>query len=119
MQNADKYQEWKTKTCPNLIDLLKELPSLKIPASLLLSQLPLLDKRLYSISSSLDKLPGQIHLTLAVVKYSTPGEFMEILLVLRVDSIGMYVCLRSRCLNYVLCTQIERVLPNWGCAQTG
>ncbi|WAR01184.1 NOS1-like protein [Mya arenaria] len=47
------YEEWKYETYPNVVQVLDQFPSLRVPASLLLTQLPLLQSRFYSISSSL------------------------------------------------------------------
>lgn len=44
-----------------------------MPASFLLSQLPLLRPRYYSISSSRDRTPSEVHLTVAVLVYRTRG----------------------------------------------
>ena len=54
-------------------EVLAEFPSLKLPATFLLSQLPLLQQRFYSISSSPQLYPGEVHATVAVVKYTTKG----------------------------------------------
>lgn len=54
--------------------MLEEFPSLRVPAAFLLSQLPLLKPRYYSVSSSQDHTPSEIHLTVAVVTYRTRGE---------------------------------------------
>ncbi|XP_052798530.1 nitric oxide synthase-like protein [Mya arenaria] len=67
------YEEWKYETYPNVVQVLDQFPSLRVPASLLLTQLPLLQSRFYSISSSLKSYPGEIHATVAVVKYKTQG----------------------------------------------
>ncbi|KAL4224321.1 Nitric oxide synthase [Mactra antiquata] len=68
------YEEWKYESYPNLVQVLDQFPSLRILPSLLLSQLPLLQSRFYSISSSLKNSPGEIHATVAVVKYRTQGK---------------------------------------------
>ncbi|XP_069815380.1 nitric oxide synthase 3 isoform X2 [Dendropsophus ebraccatus] len=70
-QDARQYEEWKWHRCPTLVEVLEEFPSISVPSSLLLTQLPLLQPRYYSISSSLDAYPDQIHLTVAVVMYHT------------------------------------------------
>lgn len=48
-----------------------------LPAPLLLTQLPLLQPRYYSVSSAPSAHPGEIHLTVAVLAYRTQGEVME------------------------------------------
>ncbi|KAJ7411789.1 nitric oxide synthase 1 [Willisornis vidua] len=68
-QDARLYEEWKWFRCPTLPEVLAEFPSVALPAALLLSQLPLLQPRYYSISSAPGAHPGEIHLTVAVVTY--------------------------------------------------
>ncbi|XP_037113980.1 nitric oxide synthase, brain isoform X1 [Syngnathus acus] len=63
------YEEWKWLNTPTLVEVLDEFPSVQMPSTLLLTQLPLLQQRYYSISSSPDLHPGEIHLTVAVVSY--------------------------------------------------
>ncbi|KAK3612607.1 hypothetical protein CHS0354_042116 [Potamilus streckersoni] len=65
------YKVWKHDKYPNLLEVLEEFPSLKIPAALILTQLPILQQRYYSISSSPAVYPGEIHATVAVVKTRT------------------------------------------------
>ncbi|XP_051551936.1 nitric oxide synthase, inducible-like [Myxocyprinus asiaticus] len=64
-----EYSTWKDFHRPTFSEVLEEFPSVKVPAAFILSQLPLLKPRLYSVSSSLDKL----HLTISVVEYHTQG----------------------------------------------
>lgn len=45
-----------------------------LPAPLLLTQLPLLQPRYYSVSSAPSAHPGEVHLTVAVLAYRTQGE---------------------------------------------
>lgn len=59
---------------PNILDLLRDYPSLQVTPAFLISQLPLLLPRYYSISSALDAAPGEVHVTVAVVEYQTPGK---------------------------------------------
>uniref|UniRef100_A0A9J7X262 Nitric oxide synthase n=1 Tax=Cyprinus carpio carpio TaxID=630221 RepID=A0A9J7X262_CYPCA len=66
---SKEYEEWKWYNNPTIVEVLEEFPSLQIPSTLLLTQLPLLQARYYSISSSPDLHPGEIHLTVAVVSY--------------------------------------------------
>ncbi|XP_053322027.1 nitric oxide synthase, endothelial [Spea bombifrons] len=70
-QDARLYEEWKWYKCPTLVEVLEEFPSASLPSSLLLTQLPLLQPRYYSISSSSDVYPDEIHLTVAVVSFYT------------------------------------------------
>nr|BAD67165.1 nitric oxide synthase 2 [Meriones unguiculatus] len=66
-----EYNGWKLSNSPTFLEVLEEFPSLRVPASFLLSQLPLLKPRYYSISSSQDHTPSEVHLTVAVVTYRT------------------------------------------------
>lgn len=54
--------------------MLEQFPSVALPAALLLTQLPLLQPRYYSVSSAPSAHPGEIHLTVAVLAYRTQGE---------------------------------------------
>jgi sulfite reductase alpha subunit-like flavoprotein len=73
-QTTTDYEEWKHTQYPNLAEILQEFSSIKLPASFLLTQLPLLQQRFYSISSSPALHPGQVQTTIAVVKYITQGK---------------------------------------------
>uniref|UniRef100_A0A8D0APC8 Nitric oxide synthase n=1 Tax=Sander lucioperca TaxID=283035 RepID=A0A8D0APC8_SANLU len=68
-KGLQEYEEWKWYNNPTLVEVLEEFPSIQMPSTLLLTQLPLLQPRYYSISSSPDLHPGEIHLTVAVVSY--------------------------------------------------
>ncbi|CAO2644413.1 Nitric oxide synthase, inducible [Lemmus lemmus] len=68
-----EYNDWKFSNSPTFLEVLKEFPSLRVPAAFLLSQLPILKPRYYSVSSSQDYTPSEIHLTVAVVTYRTRG----------------------------------------------
>uniref|UniRef100_A0A8C6ETK8 Nitric oxide synthase n=2 Tax=Marmota marmota marmota TaxID=9994 RepID=A0A8C6ETK8_MARMA len=68
-----EYNKWKSTNSPTFLEVLEEFPSLRVPAAFLLSQLPLLKPRYYSISSSRDHTPTEVHLTVAVVTYRTQG----------------------------------------------
>ncbi|XP_014334007.2 nitric oxide synthase, inducible isoform X1 [Bos mutus] len=65
------YNKWKFTNSPTFLEVLEEFPSLRVSASFLLSQLPILKPRYYSISSSRDLTPTEIHLTVAVLTYRT------------------------------------------------
>ncbi|XP_076850942.1 nitric oxide synthase, inducible-like isoform X2 [Brachyhypopomus gauderio] len=65
------YSDWKAFRRPNFLEVLDEFPSVELSAAFLLSQLPLLKPRLYSISSSPDLHPHELHLTVSVVSYRT------------------------------------------------
>lgn len=68
------YLTWKEFRKQTFLEVLEEFPSLELNAAFLLSQLPLLRPRLYSISSSPELHPQELHLTVAVVSYYTQGE---------------------------------------------
>ncbi|XP_037665824.1 nitric oxide synthase, inducible isoform X1 [Choloepus didactylus] len=66
-----EYSKWKFTNSPTFLEVLEEFPSLRITAGFLLSQLPILKPRYYSISSSQDHTPTEVHLTVAVLTYRT------------------------------------------------
>uniref|UniRef100_A0A8B9Z2H6 nitric-oxide synthase (NADPH) n=1 Tax=Buteo japonicus TaxID=224669 RepID=A0A8B9Z2H6_9AVES len=66
---SKEYEEWKWSKNPTIVEVLEEFPSVQMPSTLLLTQLPLLQPRYYSISSSPEMYPGEVHLTVAVVSY--------------------------------------------------
>ncbi|KAK6313507.1 nitric oxide synthase, brain isoform X1 [Coregonus clupeaformis] len=70
-KGLQEYEEWKWYNNPTMVEVLEEFTSIQMPSTLLLTQLPLLQPRYYSISSSPDVHPGEIHLTVAVVSYKT------------------------------------------------
>ncbi|XP_015684786.1 nitric oxide synthase, inducible-like [Protobothrops mucrosquamatus] len=67
--NLEEYNKWKFYNSPTILEVLEEFSSIRISTSFLLSQLPLLKPRYYSISSSQDWEPQGLHLTVAVVTY--------------------------------------------------
>ncbi|CAH1801570.1 unnamed protein product [Owenia fusiformis] len=67
------YENWKSWKLPNLVEVLKEFPSVKVNPTLLLAQLPLLQQRFYSISSSTLAHPDEVHITVIVVEYRAQG----------------------------------------------
>lgn len=67
------YEEWKN-SFPNLAEVLDEFPSLRPNASLLVTQLPRLQPRFYSISSSPKAIADDIHITVGVVEYTPKGK---------------------------------------------
>ncbi|XP_067393807.1 nitric oxide synthase, inducible [Emydura macquarii macquarii] len=69
--SSEEYNKWKFFNSPTILEILKEFPSIQVSTSFLLTQLPLLKPRYYSISSSRDLTPREIHLTVAVVNYRT------------------------------------------------
>lgn len=77
-QGLQEYEQWKWYNNPTLVEVLEEFPSIQVPSTLLLTQLPLLQPRYYSISSSPDMHPGEIHLTVAVVSYRARGQHLTL-----------------------------------------
>ncbi|CAG2103052.1 unnamed protein product, partial [Medioppia subpectinata] len=70
--DSARYEEWKASCFPNLLEVLNEFRSLRLPPELILTQLPPIQSRFYSISSSpLMSSSARIDLTVAVVKYVT------------------------------------------------
>lgn len=72
-QGLQEYEEWKWGKNPTIVEVLEEFPSIQMPSTLLLTQLSLLQPRYYSISSSPDMYPDEVHLTVAIVSYRTGG----------------------------------------------
>ncbi|XP_061459466.1 nitric oxide synthase 1 isoform X2 [Rhineura floridana] len=70
-KGLQEYEEWKWSKNPTMVEVLEEFLSVQMPSTLLLTQLPLLQPRYYSISSSPDMYPDEVHLTVAVVSYRT------------------------------------------------
>jgi nitric-oxide synthase len=60
---------------PNLAEVLDDFPSVRPNASLLVTQLPKLQPRFYSISSS-PKVSDDIHLTMGVVEFKRANRGM-------------------------------------------
>ncbi|XP_043950192.1 nitric oxide synthase isoform X2 [Drosophila biarmipes] len=69
VNDSSAYEDWRHWRLPHLLDVLKEFPSCRPPAPLLLAQLMPLQPRFYSISSSPRRVSDEIHLTVAIVKY--------------------------------------------------
>ncbi|NP_001290142.1 nitric oxide synthase, inducible [Meleagris gallopavo] len=69
--STEEYNKWKFYNSPNILEVLEEFPSAEVSTAFLLTQLPLLKPRYYSVSSSCDMTPREIHLTVAVVNYRT------------------------------------------------
>lgn len=63
------YEDWKYKKYPNVLEVLKKFSSAQPDITMLISQLPILKPRFYSISSSPNLHPDEIHLTVALVNY--------------------------------------------------
>jgi sulfite reductase (NADPH) flavoprotein alpha-component len=54
----------------DLLDVLERFPSIRLPIAELVNALPPILPRLYSIASSLRAHPGEVHLTVGVVRYN-------------------------------------------------
>lgn len=71
--NIEEYEEWKTFRYPNMADILNEFSSIKMTPEFILTQLPLLQPRYYSISSSPLSHQSEILLTVAILKFRSQG----------------------------------------------
>ncbi|XP_044753718.1 nitric oxide synthase-like protein isoform X2 [Coccinella septempunctata] len=69
--DSTEYEDWRHYNFPNLLEVLQEFPSVNPFAPLLIAQLPVLQPRFYSISSSPLKHLKEVHLTVAIVQYHT------------------------------------------------
>ncbi|XP_015923337.1 nitric oxide synthase, inducible-like [Parasteatoda tepidariorum] len=70
----DDYEAWKSHRHPNLAEVLEEFPSIKLDPTILVSELPLLQPRYYSISSSRLATPHEVHVTCALVSFRTQDD---------------------------------------------
>eukprot|EP00794_Sanderia_malayensis_P014272 gene14272-15759_t len=73
-EDVEVYEGWKYQKSPNIAEVIDEFPSLQLNGIDLLTQLPNLQCRYYSISSSPLMYPDEIHATVAVVSYETIAE---------------------------------------------
>lgn len=69
-KDPESYKKWRDYSSPDVLDILRKFPSVQVPPEFLLIRLPLLSPRLYSISSSLKSVPGEIHLTASIVTWT-------------------------------------------------
>lgn len=68
-----RYEDWaRSKEC-SIAETLREFPSVQATADLLLTQLPALQPRFYSISVSPRVYSKEIHITVAVAEYKKRG----------------------------------------------
>lgn len=74
-QDSNKYDDWRHYHYPHLAEVLALFPSCKPQASLLAALLPPLQARFYSISSSPLAHENRVHVTVAVVTYSTQSKY--------------------------------------------
>jgi sulfite reductase (NADPH) flavoprotein alpha-component len=61
----------------DLLDFLLEYPGLTLPPGELVTHLRKLQPRLYSIASSLKAVPGEVHLTVSIVRYQVRGRWRK------------------------------------------
>ncbi|RWS11815.1 nitric oxide synthase: inducible-like protein [Dinothrombium tinctorium] len=73
-QDADYYKKWRLFHYPTLVDVLNEFPSVHVNPEFLLTKLPLLQPRYYSISSSQTLFSNEVHLTMSLVSYHISKE---------------------------------------------
>jgi len=71
-QGPNSYESWIKKDLRNIVEVLEDLPSVKISFDLLVEILPRLSARYYSISSSLKLNPGKVSATAVLVNYTKP-----------------------------------------------
>lgn len=72
--NSLVYAAWLHKRYPTMADVFEEFKEILCPVSLLLTQLPRLEPRYYSVSSSLNFSPQELHITADIVCHSIDGE---------------------------------------------
>jgi nitric-oxide synthase, brain len=63
------YEKWKLDYSMNMAEILEKYTSIKLTYEFLIFNLPKLQPRYYSISSSPRKYPNELHITLLVVEY--------------------------------------------------
>lgn len=61
----------------DVLDVLHRFPSARPPLASLVATLGKLQPRLYSISSAIEKHPGEVHLTVGVVRYEAQGKWFH------------------------------------------
>jgi len=71
-QGPKTYESWIKKDLRNIVEVLEDIPSVKIPFDLLVEILPRLTPRYYSISSSLKLNPSKVSITAVLVNYTKP-----------------------------------------------
>ncbi|XP_055334532.1 nitric oxide synthase, endothelial-like [Paramacrobiotus metropolitanus] len=67
--DSTAYAGWIAESYPTLLDTLQQFSNIKCPVSLLLTQLPLLEARYYSVSSSRKAFPRELHITADVIVF--------------------------------------------------
>ncbi|XP_065560422.1 nitric oxide synthase 1-like [Artemia franciscana] len=71
-QDVGVYEQWKHSNRPTILSFLEAFPSLSIPPEAIISKIPLMKPRYYSVSSCLSmSLPTSVDLIVGVVKFTT------------------------------------------------
>ncbi|XP_076368932.1 nitric oxide synthase, inducible-like isoform X2 [Tachypleus tridentatus] len=70
-EDIEEYESWKMLKYPSLAEVLEQFPSINVNAAFLLTQVPLLQPRYYSISSAPKARENEIHLTVSLVRFCT------------------------------------------------
>ena len=70
-KDSKKYQAWRKFNWPSLLEVLQQFSSVKGDVSLLLLELPLMQPRYYSVSSSPLTKEQTFDLTVGIVTYKT------------------------------------------------
>lgn len=70
-KDTEQYEDWKAYYYPNILEVLELFPSVVLTPAFVLTQFLPLQPRFYSISSSEEYTPREIHITVAVVKFRT------------------------------------------------
>lgn len=70
-EDSASYKQWVSLGYANIVDVLEDFSSVRVDAAALISILPVLQPRFYSISSSAAIVPTEIHLTASVVRCLT------------------------------------------------
>lgn len=96
-----------------MVEVLDEFPSVKPFAPLLLLHLTPLQPRFYSISSSPDVHQGQIHLTVAIVQYTTQGIYLYLFVThSKHKIIKKYILGGSGPIHYGVCSNYLREISD-------
>eukprot|EP00005_Dracoamoeba_jomungandri_P004434 CAMPEP_0174251296 /NCGR_PEP_ID=MMETSP0439-20130205/1154_1 /TAXON_ID=0 /ORGANISM="Stereomyxa ramosa, Strain Chinc5" /LENGTH=593 /DNA_ID=CAMNT_0015331569 /DNA_START=273 /DNA_END=2051 /DNA_ORIENTATION=- len=69
LPKEERYAKWIKDDRRNILEIMEAFPSLRPPIGHFLEVLPDLAPRYYSISSSLSKYPGHVHITSVVVDF--------------------------------------------------
>ena len=67
MKDWDEYNRWVSQRLPTLTKVMTEFKCSDVDAATLISTLPIIQPRYYSVSSSSAIFPSEIHLTVTLV----------------------------------------------------